>query len=477
MSFFDKLKEDLAKKQSWPFALIGLLLLFLEPINKLIKIFKELPPEASATGIYLAFLMAFLYIRKSRERGTGTSQKETPRRYSRVERRVALISFVCITLGYLTFIGYRGLTAYNSRQEEKARIRIQKDKEEEERKKNELLNKKLNILVAQFSEQTDHFSRQLAATLSQKLNALQLDVVNKYVQTYFYDVTGVNERIQHYIDSIGIKQALFAYGDYDPYHESLICRIYIHNLNNCITLQLPELSNTDCIKSLPDSLEVDFGKKLNFVADFIIGLLQYKVGNYLQSNATLNQLAAEDSLPPAVQRLVFKMAGDNGIALKDYSGAIAFYNAAQEREPNNDTLKYYRAIAYKANNEPETAREILKATPTNFRGKERLNQSIEIQLANPNAVKKGVSQNNSGSFDLNTDNAKLKNLAFVSELSVGNKRLFAAGSSRDSFQVYDETGRMVYTVNGKNADSLVRKNLASRNKKIFTHEFILEVRQ
>src|SRR4030095_5552964 len=145
-NFFKKLTDDIGKGKSFLLVLIIAIFAFLDPLNKLIKTFKELPPIISVAGVYAVFLTILLYVRSSKKEATAGAAAEN--RYTNNERKWAGIVLLFFTACFAAFVVFWAVDYLNDRKEAKEKGKMTKEEEEKRRKQLEERNKLVNVYTA-----------------------------------------------------------------------------------------------------------------------------------------------------------------------------------------------------------------------------------------------------------------------------------------------------------------------------------------
>ncbi len=462
-SFFKKLIADIGNIKNLPFAFLAFLLALLDPINKLVKLFKELPLVIVISGIYLAILLVWLHIKITKEipadekgKKKKPGQADLPNRFNDKERKRANYFFLIVSILFAVYLGY-WITGELKKKKEKESIAREKAKAQQE------TNAKINILTAFFSSKydEDHFSKSLIARLKEELESANLDVINKRDSSYLEDITGVEKKIADRIKKIGFSKGIYNYGDYDPQEKHLVLRILIHNLDSCISIGSSQLPDKDCLISMEKDIRIEYKDKIDSTAGLIVAILLQSQKKYAASQEMLKKLSEQDVLISADSRsAIYKLQANNEMGEGNFDKAIAFYNQAREIQPANNKLKFNNAVAYAANKEFSSARSLLAdLKDTAAYNKKALSKYIETNLGE--FPQKGVIKTgNKYDLFLNEKHV-LSNYDSIQNISIRNTRYFLAFNNGKS-ELYDSIGKRVEYIEGTPTYIMLKKWVPNR---------------
>lgn len=469
-SFFKKLGTDIGEIKNLPFTLLAFLLALLEPINRLVKVVKDLPPVVIFSGIYFAAFLLYRHINRAKEKTTGDKQEQgdtpasTPAaRYSKGERKTYSIIFYLLTVLFLGWLAYFIITKNNERKNQNKLTAENEKRLEEEKAKQEERNSKINVFTAFFDSPFagDGFSRNLIPKLRDKTDSLKMDVFIGRDSSFHEDVTGVESKVAGRISTIGFKKGIYNYGYYNAAEKFLVLRILVHNLDSCISIGGNPLPGSDCIIRMDRDIRFEFSKKIDLTADLITAILLQTSGKYASSQALFNRIAqANETAGDDTKAILFKLEGNNEMGQGNFNNAIAFYNQARQLQPGNDTITYYTAAAFAANKEYSSARAMLDRVKKNFTGKKNLETHIEVNRRE--FPQKGVFWNGEGySLILNNQDMIVGNADSIQDISIKNKRYFLVLKDQ-KYQLYDNTGNPINTIDGQPVNSVLLNKWAPR---------------
>jgi len=149
----------------------------------------------------------------------------------------------------------------------------------------------------------------------------------------------------------------------------------------------------------------------------------------------------------------------------NFSNAILWYNQAQQIQHNNDTLKFYRAVAYTANNEINNAEILLSKLPHDVLGASNSGLKDYVAKKATEVPKDGILATR-GKFDLFINGQQIaSHFDTIQDISIKNSRYYLAIKNK-KIDLFTLNGDQIQTIDGTPVTMMV-DNWVPNAKRIY----------